>query len=309
MRKRKIIIDCDPGIDDAYAIAVALKEPQFEVLGIHTVSGNVSLEHTTRNAQGLLYTLNSKAPIHKGASRPLVLDPIYAGDVHGQNGLAGYQFEETKLNPVSTKTSLQAYYEAFSTSEDPITIIAIGPLTNVALFIKSYPELVHRIECISLMGGGLKGGNITIAGEFNFYVDPHAAKIVFESQVPIIMAGLDVTEKARFYEEDVEFLRKHAGRIGEILHYITQPGLDVGVRYGIGRCTAPNDVVSVLVLTDEHLFTAETHEVHILVDGEGRGMSIANTRLRDKPKFNTVVLKDVDVTQFRETIKRKLSEN
>ena len=217
MSKRKVIIDCDPGIDDAFAIVAAINEPGFEVLGVHTVSGNVSVEHTTRNTQGLLYALNSNVPIYRGAHRPLAVDPIYAGDVHGHNGFSGFQFTDDQLNPISELTSLQGYYQTLSTIHEPITIIAIGPLTNVALLIKSYPELIDKIECLSIMGGGLKGGNITVAGEFNFYADPHAAKIVFESKIPIIMAGLDVTERAYFKEEDVLYCKENFGIIGEIL--------------------------------------------------------------------------------------------
>ncbi len=306
MRKRKVLMDCDPGIDDAFAIVAALREPSFEVLGIHTVSGNVSVEHTTRNTQGLLYLLNSKVPIYKGADRPLALDPIYAGNVHGENGFAGYQFADQQLNPISNLTSLEGYYQTLSQSREAITIIATGPLTNLGLLIKSYPQLIEKIEAISLMGGGLKGGNITIAGEFNFYVDPHAAKIVFESGIPIIMAGLDVTEKARFYEEDLQYVNQHYGEVGKLLYQIAQPSITVSQRYGIGRCIAPNDVVSVLALTDEALFHAKTHEIHILTDGEGRGMSVSNTRLRDKIKPNSVVLNDVDVDAFRKTLLKKI---
>ena len=309
MKKRKVIIDCDPGIDDAFAIVAALREPSFEVLGVHTVSGNVSVNHTTRNAQGLLYLLNSEVPIHMGYNRPLALEPRFADDVHGHNGFAGYEFENDKLNPVSPLTSLEAYYDVLSKTDEKVTIIAVGPLTNVAMLIKAYPNLIDKIECLSIMGGGLKGGNITVAGEFNFYVDPHAAKIVFESGIPIIMAGLDVTEKARFFDLDILEVKNTAGKVGEVLHEISQDGLKAGIAMGVGASVAPNDAVSVLVLTNPELFSGKDYEVSIVTEGEARGMTIAETRVRATPKPNAKVLLEVDQKMFAKTLIEKLKGN
>lgn len=309
MSKRKIIIDCDPGIDDAYAIALALKEPSFEVLAIHTVSGNVSVQNTTRNTRGLLKVLKSEVPIYQGSNRPLVLDPIFAADVHGHNGFAGYEFSDTELNPLAPLTSLQAYYQILSEASEPVTIIAVGPLTNVALLLMAYPELKNKIGLLSIMGGGLKGGNITVAGEFNFYVDPQAAKIVFESSIPIIMAGLDVTEKARLYAEDVTEIAEQAGAIGKVLAEISAPGLSRGPKMNMGHSITPNDTVSVLVLTNPEIFKLVEHEIHIMTEGEARGLTVANTRLRDQVKPNSQVIMGVDELKFRELLKAKLKGN
>ncbi len=309
MSKRKIIIDCDPGIDDAYAIALALKEPSFEVLAIHTVSGNVSVQNTTRNTRGLLKVLKSEVPIYQGSNRPLVLDPIFAADVHGHNGFAGYEFSDTELNPLAPLTSLQAYYQILSEASEPVTIIAVGPLTNVALLLMAYPELKNKIGLLSIMGGGLKGGNITVAGEFNFYVDPQAAKIVFESSIPIIMAGLDVTEKARLYAEDVTEIAEQAGAIGKVLAEISAPGLSRGPKMNMGHSITPNDTVSVLVLTNPEIFKLVEHEIHVMTEGEARGLTVANTRLRDQVKPNSQVIMGVDELKFRELLKAKLKGN
>lgn len=309
MSKRKIIIDCDPGIDDAYAIALALKEPSFEVLAIHTVSGNVSVQNTTRNTRGLLKVLKSEVPIYQGSNRPLVLDPIFAADVHGHNGFAGYEFSDTELNPLAPLTSLQAYYQILSEASEPVTIIAVGPLTNVALLLMAYPELKNKIGLLSIMGGGLKGGNITVAGEFNFYVDPQAAKIVFESSIPIIMAGLDVTEKARLYAEDVTEIAEQAGAIGKVLAEISAPGLSRGPKMNMGHSITPNDTVSVLVLTNPDIFKLVEHEIHVMTEGEARGLTVANTRLRDQVKPNSQVIMGVDELKFRELLKAKLKGN
>lgn len=307
MDKRKVIIDCDPGIDDAYAIAIALQEPSFDVLGIHTVSGNVSIKHTTRNAQGLTYLMNKQVPIHPGNREPLIFDPIFADDVHGSNGFAGYEFADEALNPVSQLDSLQAYVKVLTECQEKVTIIAIGPLTNLGILLKSYPQLKEKIECISIMGGGIKGGNITAAGEFNFYVDPHSADIVFRSGIPIIMAGLDVTEKARIHQEDIEDIKTKGGKLGEVLHTIAQPGLKRSYEEGNGYTTAPNDTVSVLALTNPELFTGK--KMHIRVDytnGYARGMSIADVRLRSLVKPNAYVLLDVNQAAFRKVLVEKV---
>lgn len=138
----------------------------MELLAIHRVAGNVSVEHTTRNARGFAQLLGLEVPIAKGAAEPLVFEPFYAAEVHGENGFGGVEL--TDLAPVSDLTAMESYVEILSRAEEKVTIVAVGPLTNVALLLKSYPHLKEKIEMISLMGGGLKGGNTTSAGELTF---------------------------------------------------------------------------------------------------------------------------------------------
>ncbi|GAA0370965.1 hypothetical protein GCM10008932_22980 [Alkalibacterium iburiense] len=178
-KKRPIILDCDPGVDDAFAIAMAFLEDDLDVRAIHTVAGNVTVEHTTKNARGLVKVLGVDVPIAKGASGPLICDPHFAAEVHGENGFGGVEL--TDLAPLSEQTAMESYVTLLSEADEKVTIVATGPLTNLALLIKSYPHLLEKIDCISLMGGGLKGGNTTSAAEFNFFYDPHAAHIVFSS--------------------------------------------------------------------------------------------------------------------------------
>ncbi len=297
--KRKIIIDCDPGIDDAYALVLALKSPDLEVLGIHTVAGNITLDNTTRNTQGLLHLLNSDVPIHRGSAQPLVLDPIYAQDAHGVNGFNAYEFDDDELKPVSELSSLEAYYKVLSETEEKVTIVAIGPLTNLAILLKAYPKLKEKIELISLMGGGIKGGNITACGEFNFYVDPEAADIVFKSGIPIIMAGLDVTMIASLTNENIETIKKRGGELGVFLHTITQDRLKLLEPYIHEKIMIPNDAVSVLVLTHPQLFSGRDLYVRVACDaGLTRGMSVADQRY-SAPPANAHVLFDCDVERFR----------
>lgn len=307
MKKRKIIIDCDPGIDDSFAICIAIKDECLEVLGIHTVSGNVSVDYTTRNARGIVHLLNEEVEIFKGNRTPLISEPIFAADIHGNNGLAGYQFPEDALAPVSDYTSLQGYLKLLEESEEKVTIVAVGPLTNVAVLLKAYPHLKEKIECISLMGGGIKGGNITGTGEFNFYVDPHSAHIVFNSGVPIVMAGLDVTEKARITREDIQIIREKGGEIGRFLYEIAQASFVRNQSQGFGDSIAPNDAVSILYLTHPELFIA--HDMHIQIStqsGLTRGMSTADVRRYSDKKPNAKVIMDVDEEGFRKILVKKI---
>ncbi|MFV0255286.1 MAG: nucleoside hydrolase [Erysipelotrichaceae bacterium] len=307
MKKRKIIIDCDPGIDDAFAITIALRDPSFDVLGIHTVSGNVSVENTTRNAQGLLYLLGSDVPVHMGSSEPLVIEPIYASDVHGANGFSEYKFDDDKLSPLSCLSSIDAYKKVLSESNERVTIIAMGPLTNIAILLKSYPELKKKIECISLMGGGIKGGNVTVAGEFNFYADPHSAAIVFNSGVDIVMAGLDVTEAAKIYKEDIEEIKNKGGELGLCLHEIYQNLLNKNFSEGNGYTATPHDSVAVLCLLHPELFEGRDLFVEIdFSEGRTRGMSIADVRKSPASHCNAHVLLNVNKDEFRKVFIKKV---
>lgn len=307
MDKLKIIIDCDPGIDDAYAIALALRNPNIEVLGIMCVSGNVRVENTTRNAQGITYLLNKKVAIFKGSEAPLVCKPVFAGEIHGRSGLSNYEFDDDKLNPVSKLDVISGYLQLINNCESKITIVAVGPLTNVAILLKAFPKVKDKIEQLIIMGGGIKGGNITEVGEFNFYVDPHSAKIVFESGIKIVMAGLDVTEKARISKEDLEIIKDRGGLMGEFFYQITQSGLKRYFDQGLGYTYAPNDAVAILYLSNPDLFYGEKMFVQIVCDeGFSRGMSVADIRKHSDCIPNAFVLLDVDQKRFKEVFIEKL---
>ncbi|MBI5975400.1 nucleoside hydrolase [Staphylococcus canis] len=194
--KRPIIIDTDPGIDDAAAIAFALHHPKLEVKLISTVHGNVNVHQTTRNALKLLQFFSQSIPVVQGQATPLLRKAIHAPHVHGDNGLAGFNFEE----PTTTTQDgnpLLIMRDTILNSPQPITLVPIGPLTNIALLLKSFPEVHHHIESIVLMGGSIGKGNVTEAAEFNIYADPEAAHIVFSLDIPITMIGLDIVRKSQ----------------------------------------------------------------------------------------------------------------
>lgn len=212
---RRVIIDTDPGVDDALAIFLALHSPELKVEAITPVAGNVPLELTLPNALKLLEICGrSDIPVAAGASRPLERQLVTAANVHGNNGLGGVEFPAPRIKPVR-ESAPQLIRRMVRQSPGQISIVAIGPLTNVALALRDEPQLASQIRGITVMGGSLSGGNITPAAEFNSYVDPEAAKIVYQSGAHITMIGLDVTRKVVLSEAQVgrlEASRNPAGR-------------------------------------------------------------------------------------------------
>jgi pyrimidine-specific ribonucleoside hydrolase len=201
-----VVLDCDPGHDDALAIALALARPELRVLGITTVGGNAPLVETTRNAQRVLALLGREdVPVAAGAANPLVRPLEIAEEVHGESGLDGADLPEptAQLRPEGALEFLRTTLAASST---PVTLIPTGPLTNVALLLRAYPGIADRIERICLMGGAMHEGNWTPAAEFNIWVDPEAARLVFRSGIPLTMIGIDVTHTALFREPDIDRL-------------------------------------------------------------------------------------------------------
>jgi pyrimidine-specific ribonucleoside hydrolase len=195
MSSTPIILDVDPGHDDAVALMFACGAPELDLLAVTTVAGNVPLEKTTRNALRVLSLIGrSDVPVAAGASSPLHRPLRTAEDIHGESGLEGPEIPKGSLEPVRLKAT-ELIADALRESPDPVTLIPTGPLTNIATALQKHPELKERIARVSLMGGSIGLGNTTPAAEFNIYVDPEAASEVFESGVPITMSGLDVTHQ------------------------------------------------------------------------------------------------------------------
>jgi inosine-uridine nucleoside N-ribohydrolase len=208
-----IVIDCDPGHDDAIAILLALASPEVELVGVTTVAGNQTLDKTTRNALVTLETAGrSDIPVAAGAAAPLRRDLRTAAHVHGETGLDGPELPEPSVGPVrSLAVDLLA-----ELIEPGVVLVPTAPLTNIALLLKQHPDVRKRLERIVWMGGAIGEGNVTPAAEFNAFVDPEAAAAVFASGIPITMIGLDVTHRALFTRDHAERLRG-AGRAGRFV--------------------------------------------------------------------------------------------
>ena len=203
-----IIIDTDPGIDDAAAISLALCHSKFDVKMISTVNGNVGIEKTTANALKLKQFFNSNVQVHRGASKPLLNQIVDAAPVHGESGMDGYQFPPVSESDLTSVHAVEALKNLLINSEEPITIVAIGPLTNIAILLSSYPEVQNHIKEVIIMGGSTGRGNVTPLAEFNIYCDPEAAQVVFNSGLPLTMVGLDLASKAMFTYDFVKSFKE-----------------------------------------------------------------------------------------------------
>jgi pyrimidine-specific ribonucleoside hydrolase len=213
---RPVILDCDPGHDDALAILLALASPGLHVLGITTVGGNAGLDRTTRNALRVLTLLGrTDVPVAAGAARPLVREPLVQPRFHGESGLDGADLPEPAVGP-REETAVELLAELVRASAGPVTLVPTGPLTNIALFLRACPGLHDRIGAISLMGGSIGEGNTTPSAEFNIWQDPEAAAIVFDSGIPVLMAGLDVTHRLLVLPPDVARLERLGTRTGQV---------------------------------------------------------------------------------------------
>lgn len=201
-----VIIDCDPGHDDALMLMLAFGSGKFDVKAITTSAGNQTQQKTLNNTLKLLTLMEVSVPVYKGAEKPMFRNLVIADQVHGETGLDGPALPQPKLT-AETKSAVEGIAEILSASDTKITLVPTGPLTNIATFLLAYPHLKHKIERISLMGGGIFRGNMTPLAEFNIYVDPEAAQIVFRSGVPITMCGLDVTHKALVFQKDIDRFR------------------------------------------------------------------------------------------------------
>ncbi len=208
-----ILIDCDPGHDDAIALLLALASPEVEVLGITTVAGNQTLAKTTVNALKLLeFAGRTEIPVAAGCGRPLVRDPYVAAHVHGESGMDGPDLPDPQTQPVE-----QHAVDFLAERIEPgVVLVPTGPLTNIGLLLARHPEVAERLERIVLMGGAIAEGNVTPAAEFNIWADPEAAARVFTSGIDLTMIGLDVTHRALFRPADSERLAA-TGRTGKLV--------------------------------------------------------------------------------------------
>ncbi|MEH8169494.1 pyrimidine-specific ribonucleoside hydrolase RihA [Aeromonas veronii] len=202
-----VILDCDPGHDDAIALILALASPELKVLAVTTSAGNQTPDKTLNNALRILTLLGrDDIPVAAGAPKPLARELIIADNVHGESGLDGPKLPDPAFAP-QAMTGLELMAKCLRESPEPVTLVPTGPMTNIALLLAAHPELKPKIARIVLMGGAAGAGNWTPAAEFNIYVDPEAADMVFKSGIPITMCGLDVTHEAQVMDEDIERVR------------------------------------------------------------------------------------------------------
>jgi purine nucleosidase len=298
---RKIIIDTDPGQDDAAAIMLALGSPELDILGITTVAGNVPLERTSTNARIILeFCSRPEVKVFAGADRPIARPLITAEHVHGKTGLDGPELHEPQM-PLQAQHAVDFIVETLKREPaGTVTLCTLGPLTNIALALKKAPEIAGRVRELVMMGGGFfEGGNITPAAEFNVYVDPEAAAAVFKAGIPIVMMPLDVTHKVLTLKSRVEKLRAIGSRPAKALVEM----LDFFERFDVekyGSDGGPlHDPTVIAYLLKPELFAGRNCNVEVETASPlTAGMTVVDWWQVTGRNHNALVMKDVDADGF-----------
>ncbi len=264
----RIIIDTDPGVDDALALLLAMRSPEVSIEAITPVAGNVPLDLTLPNALRMVEAAGrTSIPVAAGASGPLVRHLVTAAYAHGRNGLAGAIFPTPTTHP-SRLNAAEMIRQVVRRYPHEVTIVGIGPLTNVATALKADPELRNLIQRIVIMGGSLSGGNITPSAEFNIYVDPEAAQIVFQAGIPLTMVGLDVTRKVILTEKHVERLEAGHDRISRVAAQIARKTLEHAHQENPSADPAMHDPLAVAEIIRPGLLELRDYHVEIELAGE-----------------------------------------
>jgi purine nucleosidase/pyrimidine-specific ribonucleoside hydrolase len=272
-----VIIDCDPGHDDVFALWLAAGHPAIDLRAVTTVGGNVPLNHTSRNARIALSVAGVlDVPVVAGAAGPLVRELQTAEWIHGENGLGGPQLPEPEV-PLDPRTATELMVDVLEASDDPVTIIATGPITNVAILLRDRPEQIEGIREIVWMGGSTERGNVTPYAEFNAWVDPEAVQLVLDSGVPFTMVGLNVTHTAlvttAVRERLAAFDTRTAAFGDELLDFFCRTNDEV-----FGLPDGPlHDPVAVAAVADPSLVTRR----HTRIDVELTGTETAGATSTD----------------------------
>ena len=302
-----VLIDCDPGHDDAIALLLALASPEVELLGVTTVSGNQTLGKTTANAIRVLELVGrGDVPVAAGADRPLERELFVAAYVHGESGLDGPALPPPETEAVDQHAA-DFLAERVLASPDPVTLVPTGPLTNVALFLERHEDAAARLRGIVLMGGAIAEGNVTPAAEFNVWADPEAARAVFRSGLDVTMIGLDVTHKALMTPEHADRLRG-TGRMGklvaELFAFYSAFHREV---YGF-RGSPVHDAVAVARVLRPELVETKYRNVEIECKSElCRGRTVVDVWRRTDREPNAHVAVDIDADGFLELLLERLS--
>lgn len=298
---KSIIVDTDPSPDDAVAFLMALGSPkELELLAITTVGGNVSIDYTTRNAlMSLELVGRTDIPVYAGAAGPFMRPLRTAEHVHGNTGFEGYDLPDPVTKPTPGFAADAIVDLVMSRPEKTVTLCCLAPLTNIAMAMTKEPRLASRLEGIVLMGGARsEGGNITPAAEYNIYVDPEAAKKVFDCGTPIVMIPLDCTHKALTTKARLDRLRAAGGSHMEAFYHLLTFNKQFDEKTWAGDGGPLHDPTVISYLLNPELFSGRTVNVEISCDELTRGMTVVDWRsVTDRPK-NALVLTEIDADGY-----------
>jgi len=308
MEKRKIIIDCDPGHDDAIAIMMAANNPKLDLLGITIVAGNQTLEKTCQNGLHVCQALDIKVPVYAGMSLPMVREQIVAANIHGDTGLDGPVFELLQIK-VEDKHAISYIIETLTASDGDITLVPVGPLSNIAMAMRIEPRIIPKIAEIVLMGGACSLGNTTPSAEFNIYADPEAAHVVFTSGVPIVMMGLDLTNQTVCTNEVITRIESIGNRASalfcDIMRYVLKTQNEV---YSLAGGPL-HDATCIAYLIEPSCFTLKPMYTAIDIRSElCCGRTVCDVLDVLKKPHNTKVGISVDVDRFWNMVERCIKD-
>ena len=301
---KPIILDCDPGHDDAISLILAMSSKALKPLAVTTSAGNQTPDKTLNNALRILTLLERHdIPVAAGAPKPLARELIIADNVHGESGLDGPKLPDPAFEPLAI-SGIELMAQKVRESDEPVTLVPSGPLTNIALFLSTYPELHCKVERIVLMGGAAEAGNWTPAAEFNIFVDPEAADIVYKSGIPITMCGLDITHQAQIMDEDIERIRvipnPVAKCVAELLDFFMIYHRDP--KWGFEGAPL-HDPCTIAWLLKPELFTSYDCWVGVETKGEyTQGMTVVDRYQLTNNPHNTQVLCKLDRQGFVDLI-------
>jgi purine nucleosidase len=272
---RLVILDTDPGVDDALALLYLRARPELKLLAITTVFGNADVETTTRNTLWLRARLDLAAPVYRGAARPLTgtrgASPTH---VHGQNGLGDIDLDGFTPSPAAAGVAHERIIELVRAHPYAITIVAIGPLTNLALALRAAPDLVELVAEVVVMGGAFSGGNVTPFAEANIHTDPEAAAEVLSAGWPIVLTPLDATMSCVLNDADARALADRGGDAGRFAFAVTRSYAEAYARHeGLDGCVL-HDVAALAWLTRPDLFETREGAVSVTLKGERRGQTV-----------------------------------
>lgn len=301
MEKIKIIMDVDPGHDDAIAILLAASSPNIELLGISVASGNQTIEKTSINTSNICHYLGINVPIAKGSPCPLIKEPLICKEIHGESGLDGFNFPSYN-HKFDTRSGAQLIIDTIMNNDD-VTVVTTGPLTNLALAIRLEPKIIKRIKEVVMMGGSIDYGNISPAAEFNILVDPEAAYIVFNSHLKIKMLGLNVTRKVLVLPEIIKRMDKIDNKASELFTKLMKV-FNENQKKVFGYEGAPlHDPITIVSLIDKNCITFKDMNVTIDIS-KGSSYGRTNCDVLDylKAEHNASVAIDVDVNRYWDII-------
>jgi len=298
MIRRRIILDVDTGHDDAVAIMMAARNPALDLVGITVTAGNQFLPKTLKNTLNLCSALSIQTPVYAGMTRPLLCELEPASLIHGESGFDGPVFGSCKKNVSSGHAVNFIIDTIMSATAGEITIVAVGPLTNIAMALRLEPVLAERVKEIVLMGGSITEGNVTPSAEFNIHTDPEAASIVFSSGAPLTMIGLDVTRTVALSIERLAHLRMIPGAAVKIFAASMDYYSAACLKY-IGESPAMHDPCCVAYVTDPSLFTCKPFYVDIELQGSiTRGRTVVDVTGVTGKNANASVALTVDGERF-----------